>query len=226
MIMASANDLIVLFLGLEILSIPLYVLAGSHLRRAESQEAALKYFVLGGFSSAVFLYGAALIYGATGSTNLTEITSTSDRTCSSAMVFSLPVLRCCLSVLASRCGGSLPHVDARRLPGLTIAGCRLHGRRRQRSPDSPALLRVLLTAMSTQTLDWRPVVWVLAIASMVVGAILAAVQTDVKRLMAYSSISHAGFILIGLQAATADGTSRCPVLSVCLCPSSCSVASR
>ena len=72
-IMASANDLIVLFLGLEILSIALYVLAGSHLRRAESQEAALKYFVLGGFSSAVFLYGIALTYGATGSTNLTEI---------------------------------------------------------------------------------------------------------------------------------------------------------
>ena len=74
-IMAQANDLIVLFLGLEVLSIALYVLAGSHVRKAESQEAAMKYFVLGAFSSAVLLYGIALTYGATGSTNLGEITT-------------------------------------------------------------------------------------------------------------------------------------------------------
>jgi NADH-quinone oxidoreductase subunit N len=206
-IMASANDLIVLFLGLEILSIPLYVLAGSHLRRAESQEAALKYFVLGGFSSAVFLYGVALIYGATGSTNLTDITAY----LGTNVIFGNGLLVAGIALFLVGLGFKVSAVPFHMwtpdvyqgapspVSGFMAAGAKVAG--------FAALLRVLLTAMSTQTLDWRPVVWVLAIASMVVGAILSAVQTDVKRLMAYSSISHAGFIMIGLQAATADGTS-------------------
>jgi NADH-quinone oxidoreductase subunit N len=206
-VMASANDLIVLFLGLEILSIPLYVLAGSHLRRAESQEAALKYFVLGGFSSAVFLYGVALIYGATGSTNLTDITTY----LGANVIFGNGLLVAGIVLFLVGLGFKVSAVPFHMwtpdvyqgspspVSGFMAAGAKVAG--------FAALLRVLLTAMATQTLDWRPVVWVLAIASMLVGAILAAVQTDVKRLMAYSSISHAGFIMIGLQAASADGTS-------------------
>ncbi len=207
-IMASANDLIVLFLGLEILSIALYVLAGSNVGKAESQEAALKYFVLGGFSSAVFLYGIALTYGATGSTNLTEITTY----LGSIVVFGgNGLLLAGLALLLVGLGFKIAAVPFHMwtpdvyqgspspIAGFMAAGAKVAG--------FAALLRVLLTAMSTQTLDWRPIVWVLAVLSMVVGAVLSATQTDVKRLMAYSSISHAGFILIGLQAASADGTS-------------------
>jgi NADH-quinone oxidoreductase subunit N len=208
-IMASANDLIVLFLGLEILSIPLYVLAGSHLRRAESQEAALKYFVLGGFSSAVFLYGVALIYGATGSTNLSEIASYlaekgvsfgGDGLLLAGIALFLVGLG--FKVAAVPFHMWTPDVyqgSPSPVAGFMAAGAKVAG--------FAALLRVLLTAMATHTFDWRPIVWVLAVLSMAVGAILAAVQTDVKRLMAYSSISHAGFILIGLQASSADGIS-------------------
>ena len=206
-IMASANDLIVLFLGLEILSIALYVLAGSHVRKAESQEAALKYFVLGGFSSAVFLYGIALTYGATGSTNLSDIANY----LGSNVIFGNGLLLAGIALLLVGLGFKIAAVPFHMwapdvyqgspspIAGFMAAGAKVAG--------FAALLRVLLTAMATQSLDWRPVVWVLAVGSMVVGAVLAAAQTDVKRLMAYSSISHAGFILIGVQAASTDGTS-------------------
>ena len=206
-VMASANDLIVLFLGLEILSISLYVLAGSHLRRAESQEAALKYFVLGGFSSAVFLYGIALTYGATGSTNLTEIASY----LAANIVFSNGLLLAGLSLMLVGLGFKVAAVPFHMwtpdvyqgspspVTGFMAAAAKAAG--------FSALLRVMLTGLATQRLDWQPIVWVLSVASMLLGAVLAVVQTDVKRMLAYSSISHAGFILIGLQAANASGLS-------------------
>jgi NADH-quinone oxidoreductase subunit N len=206
-VMASANDLIVLFLGLEILSISLYVLAGSHLRRAESQEAALKYFVLGGFSSAVFLYGIALTYGATGSTNLTEIASY----LANNIVFGNGLLLGGLSLMLVGLGfkvAAVPfHVwtpdvyqgSPSPVTGFMAAAAKAAG--------FSALLRVMLTGLATHRVDWQPIVWVLSIASMLLGAVLAVVQTDVKRMLAYSSISHAGFILIGLQAANASGLS-------------------
>jgi NADH-quinone oxidoreductase subunit N len=205
-IMASANDLIVLFLGLEILSIALYVLAASHLRRAESQESGLKYFVLGGFSSAVFLYGVALIYGATGSTNLTEITQYLGEN----VILGNGLLIGGIALFLVGIGFKIAAVPFHMwtpdvyqgapspVTGFMAAAAKAAG--------FAALLRVLLTAMANNRLDWRPIVWVLSVASMIVGAVLAAVQDDVKRIMAYSSISHAGFILIGVQAATADGT--------------------
>ncbi len=206
-VMASANDLIVLFLGLEILSISLYVLAGSHLRRAESQEAALKYFVLGGFSSAVFLYGIALTYGATGSTNLTEIA----KYLTNNIVFSNGLLLAGLSLMLVGLGFKVAAVPFHMwtpdvyqgspspVTGFMAAAAKAAG--------FSALLRVMLTGLATQRLDWQPIVWVLSVASMLLGAVLAVVQTDVKRMLAYSSISHAGFILIGLQAANAAGLS-------------------
>ena len=206
-IMASANDLIVLFLGLEILSIALYVLAGSHLRRAESQESALKYFVLGGFSSAVFLYGVALIYGATGSTNLSDISQYLGEN----VIIGNGLLVAGIALFLVGVGFKIAAVPFHMwtpdvyqgapspITGFMAAVAKAAG--------FAALLRVLLIGMASNTLDWRPVVWVLSIASMVVGAVLAAVQDDVKRIMAYSSISHAGFILIGVHSATADGTS-------------------
>ena len=127
--MTTANDLIVVFLALEILSIPLYVLAAFDRRRLSSQEAGIKYFVLGAFSSAIFLYGIALVYGATGSTSLTGILDVPVEAtrCSSRA-------RCVagLDAAARRArlqgrGGAVPHVDARRVPGRADAGHRVHG---------------------------------------------------------------------------------------------------
>ena len=206
-VMGSANDLIVLFLGLEILSISLYVLAGSHLRRVESQEAALKYFVLGGFSSAIFLYGIALTYGATGSTNFTDIAAY----LTGHVILKNALLTAGLAFLLVGLGFKVSAVPFHMwtpdvyqgspspVTGFMAAAAKTAG--------FAGLLRLLFTALSTRSLDWRPIIWVLAIASMVVGSILAVVQTDVKRVLAYSSISHAGFILIGLQAATTEGMS-------------------
>ncbi len=206
-IMVSANDLIVLFLGLEVLSIALYVLAGSHVRRAESQEAAVKYFVLGAFSSAVFLYGIALTYGATGSTNLGEITNY----LSTHVVFGNGLLVAGMALLLVGLGFKIAAVPFHMwapdvyqgsptpATGFMAAAAKTAG--------FAGLLRVFVSAMATQRLDWQPIVWTLAVLSMVIGSVLAVMQTDIKRMLAYSSISHAGFILIGVQAATQDGVS-------------------
>jgi NADH-quinone oxidoreductase subunit N len=204
--MAIANDLIVVFLGLEILSLAAYVLAAMQRHRTESQEAGLKYFVLGAFSSAIFLYGIAFVYGATGSTNLSRISAfLSENVLVSDGVLMLGLVLLLVGL------------------GFKIAAVPFHSW----SPDvyqgspSPAvsymagavkvaafgsLIRVFVTTFDQWAVDWQPIVYALAVASLVVGSVLAAVQTDVKRMMAYSSINHAGFILLGVQAATADGT--------------------
>ena len=137
-VMAAATDLIVLFLGLESLSIALYVMAGSDLRRLQSQESAMKYFVLGAFSSAFFLYGIALVYGATGTTNLGGIFSYLSTTVlleDRMLLAGLALLLVGLGFKAAR--GALPLVDARRVPGRAHAGHRVlrlvrQGRRRSR----------------------------------------------------------------------------------------------
>ena len=144
MLMASANDLITIFLSLEILSIALYVLAAFDRRRLTSQEAGLKYFLLGSFSSAVFLYGIALVYGATGTTNLTGIA----QFLAKVVLLHDGVLLVGFALLARRArlqgrGRAVPHVDARRVPGRADAGDRVHGRRHEggRVRRAPAHLR-------------------------------------------------------------------------------------
>ena len=206
MLMAAANDLIVLFLGLEILSIALYVLAGYHGRREASSEAAMKYFVLGAFSSAIFLYGIALIYGATGSDQpRRDRHLPRPRTSSPTTASCWPAWRSCWSASASR---SRPCRSTRGRPTCTRARRRRSPAswpRRPRRPGFAGLLRVFFSAFGSEQLDWRPVVFVLAVLTLVVGSVLALVQTDIKRMLAYSSISHAGYVLVGLQAATDSG---------------------
>ena len=208
MFMAAANDLIMLFLGLEILSIALYVMAGYHARRRESGEAAMKYFLLGAFSSAIFLYGIALVYGATGTTNLPGI----------ATYLSGNVVQSGGGVLFA--GMALMLVGL----GFKVAAVPFHTWTPDVYQGSPTpatafmaaaakaggfagLLRVFISAFSTLRLDWRPAVFVLAVVTILVGSVLAIVQTDVKRMLAYSSISHAGYVLIGLEAGTRKGVS-------------------
>jgi NADH-quinone oxidoreductase subunit N len=200
-IMASANDFIVLFLGLEVLSIALYVLAGSNQRRGESQESALKYFVLGAFSSALLLYGIALVYGATGSTNLgtigNELASTTffeNRLLAGGVVLLLVGLGFKVAAVPFHMWTPDVYQGAPTpITGFMAATAKAAG--------FAALLRVFVSALGTRSFEWRPAVWVLSLLSLVGGSVLAVMQTDVKRMMAYSSISHAGFIMLGLEAA-------------------------
>lgn len=205
-VMAGAGDLIVLFLGLETLSIPVYVMAASHVRRSESLEAGLKYFVLGAFSSAFLLYGMALIYGATGSLNLSEI----GIFLRSFVILDDAMLLAGLALLLVGLGfkvaavpfhawtpdvyqGSPTPVVAFMASAVKVAAF-------------AALVRVFLVTFPQYRLDWQPAVLALAALTLLVGAVLAIVQRDAKRMLAYSSISHAGFILVGVQAATPRGT--------------------
>jgi NADH-quinone oxidoreductase subunit N len=218
-IMASANDLIVMFLGLEILSIAAYVLAAMHLRRAQSQEAGMKYFVLGAFSSAFFLYGIALVYGSTGSTNLNRIAQ-----------FATPVGEVAGTVDPKLLGNGPPALLLAGLAlllvgfGFKIAAVPFHSWLPDVYEGAPTptvaymasavkaaafagLLRVFVVAFADNKIDWQPYMYALAVATLLVGAVLAVVQTDVKRMLAYSSINHAGWILVAVQAASAEGTS-------------------
>ena len=202
--MAAANDLIIVFLGLEILSLALYVLAGYHRRRSQSQEAAIKYFVLGAFSSAFLLYGVALVYGATGSTNLGSIArflreqTLTEGVLLGGIAFLLVGLG--FKVAAVPFHMWTPDVyqgSPTPVTGFMAAAAKAAG--------FAALLRIFFSTFGTNRLDWEPIVWALAVLSLVVGSVLAVVQTDVKRMLAYSSISHAGYVLVGLQAANDRG---------------------
>ena len=207
MLMGSANDLIVIFLGLEILSIALYVLAAFNHKRAESGEAALKYFVLGSFSSAIFIYGIALVYGATGSTNLSQIADYLARN----VVAHNGVLLAGLALLLVGFGFKVAAVpfhmwspDVYEGSPSPVTGFMAAV---AKAGAFAALLRVFISSFGTLRADWQPIVWGLAFLSLLVGAIVALSQRDVKRMMAYSSINHAGFILLGVQAATVRGVS-------------------
>jgi len=207
MLMAAANDLILIFVALEIMSIPLYILAGMDLRRRESGEAAMKYFVLGAFSSAIFVYGIALVYGATGSTNLPQIAAY----LSANIVTSNGILLAGFALLLVGFGFKVSAVPFHMwtpdvyqgaptpVTGFMTAIAKAGG--------FAALLRVFFSTFGTLRTDWQPLLWALAILTLVLGAVLGLVQRDVKRMLAYSSINHAGFILVGLAAATSSGIS-------------------
>ncbi len=216
-IMATANDFIILFLGLETLSLAAYILTAMHLRRAQSQESGIKYFVLGAFSSAFLLYGIALIYGGTGTTNFIKIANYFGVAVGATGVTAgnAPVHNGLLFV-----GLALVLVGL----GFKVAAVPFH----TWSPDAydgaptPAvafmagavkagafagMVRVFVLTFPNYVSDWRPIVWGLAVLSMIFGSIVATVQTNVKRTLAYSAVNHAGFILLAVGAASHDGNS-------------------
>ena len=209
-VMGSANDLILLFLGLETLSLALYVLAASDRERSTSQEAGIKYFVLGGFASAFFLYGIALVYGGTQSTNIGEIILAFQ---SSVLVdgkdslvlagIALLIVGLAFKVAAVPFHVWTPDVYEGAPTNVTAFMASVG-----KAAAFAAMLRVLVIALPFHRDDWRPAIWVLAVLSLVVGSALAVVQSDVKRMLAYSSISHAGFILVGVEAAGHDAGER------------------
>jgi NADH-quinone oxidoreductase subunit N len=199
--MTTANDLVVVFLALEVLSIPLYVLAAFDRRRLASQEAGIKYFVLGAFSSAIFLYGVALVYGATGTTSITGIANF----LAANTLLEQGVLLAGFALLLVGLGFKIAAVPFHMWTPDVYQGAPTPVTAFMSSATKvagfAALLRVFEVAFPTYREDWRPAIAALAILSLVVGSVAAVVQTDVKRILAYSSIAHAGYILVGFAAA-------------------------
>ena len=206
MLMGMANDLILIFMALELLSIPLYIMAGLAWPRVDSEESAMKYFVLGAFSSAILVYGIALVYGATGTTALPGIVSA-------------------VSAAGGMAGMSLLLVAGAALIlvgfGFKIAAVPFH----MWTPDvyegSPtvvtafmsvgskvggfaALLRILIAALPALGETWTTAISVMAALTLIVGNLLAIVQPNIKRMLGYSSIAHAGYILIAVAASAAN----------------------
>lgn len=205
-IMAMSNDLIVLFIGLETLSIAVYVMAGMNLRRVQSQEAGFKYFVLGAFSSAFFLYGIAMIYGATGSTNLVEIKNFMAEVVPIQNGFLLLGLAFMLVGMAFKVAAVPFHAwspdvyDGAPTPAVAWMAAGV------KAAAFAGIIRIFVLTFSNYGSTWKPMVYALAVLSMVVGAALAIVQSNVKRMLAYSSIGHAGFILMAVEAGSDQGT--------------------
>ncbi|MEO9140189.1 MAG: NADH-quinone oxidoreductase subunit NuoN [Jatrophihabitans sp.] len=205
LIFPIANNLLLMFVALEVLSLPLYLMAGmSRRRRLLSQEAAVKYFLLGAFASAFFLYGLALLYGYANSVDLPVILQAS-RTSGKSDILLYSGLALVLVGLLFKAGIApfhswTPDVYQGAPTPVTafMAAC-------TKVAAFGAIMRVLYVGFSTTYYDWRPIIWAVAIASMVVGAVFGLTQTDLKRLLAYSSIAHAGFILVGFLAVTKSG---------------------
>jgi NADH-quinone oxidoreductase subunit N len=209
MLFVSANDLLTLFVALEVFSLPLYLLCGlARRRRLLSQEAAVKYFLLGAFSSAFFLYGVALLYGFAGSVQLAGLrqaveAASSDGTANATLLtLGLAMLAVGLLFKAAAVPFHVwtPDVYQGAPTPITalMAAC-------TKVAAFGALLRVFTVAFPVGSIDWRPVLIVIAIATMIIGAVLAVTQTDIKRLLAYSSIANAGYVLTGVLALSRDG---------------------
>jgi proton-translocating NADH-quinone oxidoreductase chain N len=203
----ASNDLLTMFVALETLSLPLYLLCGlARRRRLLSHEAAMKYFLLGSFSSAFFLFGIAMLYGFSGSVSLATIASAvSAGTGSDTLLFgglALLGVGLLFKIGAVPFQSWKPDVYQGAPTPITalMASCTVVS-------AFGALLRVFYVAFGTLTWDWRPAFWVVAILTMVVGAVIAITQTDVKRLLAYSSIAHAGFILTAVISSSVAGLS-------------------
>lgn len=207
LMLAVAGDLIVVFLGLELLSIALYILAGFARGQLPSEEAALKYFLLGSFSIGFFVYGTALIYGATATTNLVGI----GQAIAALPSQNNPLLLIGMGLLLVGFGFKLAFVPFHQwtpdvydgAPTLVTAFMSVG----TKAAVFASLLRVLGEALPALRPDWATILWVMAAATMLVGNIAAIAQPAIKRLLAYSSIGQAGYVLTAVFAGTADGWS-------------------
>jgi NADH-quinone oxidoreductase subunit N len=204
MLMAAAGDLIIVFLGLETMSISLYVLAGFFRTRVEAGEASMKYLLIGAFASGFFLYGIAFIFGATGTTNLDRIANAV-----AAGAGRDPLLVIGLGLLLVGFGFKISSVpfhmwapDVYEGAPTSVTAFIATG---SKAAAFAALLRVLLASAGTASPDWSAVFWVLAVLSMTVGNVIAIAQQNLKRMLAYSSIAHVGYMLVGVVAGGALG---------------------
>jgi NADH-quinone oxidoreductase subunit N len=207
MLMAAARDLMIVFLGIELMSIAVYALAGLNRRSERSAEGALKYFLLGAFSTAFLLYGIALIYGATGTTGLAEIRM---RVLDHGLSGS-PILLIGIAMLLVGFGfkvSTVPfHMWAPDVYDGSPNPVTAYMAATVKTAAFAAFLRVWLEAFGAEYGSWHRAVAGLAVATMVVGNAIGLQQRNLKRLLAYSSIAHAGFILVAIAAGTAQGAS-------------------
>ena len=206
LMMAASNELVMVFLGLEILSIATYVMAGFRRADLKSNESALKYFLLGSFSSAFFVYGVALIFGATGSTNLLVI---ADALRSSEIQISLVSLSAALMLIALcfKVAVAPFHVwtpDVYEGAPTPVTGFMSVG---PKAAGFAVLFRVFLTAFPSIEDRWGSAIWMVAALTMVLGNVIAVVQPNIKRMLAYSSIAHAGYVAVAFAATSNQGVS-------------------
>jgi len=200
LLMSQAADLIIVFLSLELLSIPLYVLSAFARPRIESEEAGIKYFLLGAFATGFVVYGIALVFGATGSTSLSGIISAVNLSAFPGGVYSPLLLTIGAALILVGFGFKVAAVpfhmwtpDVYQGAPTSVTGFMAVG---AKAAGFAALLRIFVTALPSLNLDLVPVLWGLAALTMVVGNVIAISQTNIKRLLAYSSIAHAGYILM------------------------------
>jgi len=197
MLMATAADLIVVFLALELLSIPLYVLAGFAVPRPESEEASLKYFLLGSFSTGIFVYGIALVYGATGTTSISGIVAAVNSGSAQQVLLLIGAAMTMIGLgfkvaivpfhmwTPDVYQGAPSSVTAFMAVGAKAAGF-------------AALLRIFILAYPSLSVNLTPVLWALSAITMILGNFVAIAQTNIKRLLAYSSIAQAGYIFMAM----------------------------
>ncbi|MBW2056794.1 MAG: NADH-quinone oxidoreductase subunit N [Deltaproteobacteria bacterium] len=208
MLMAAGTNLLTIFLGLETMSISIYVLAGILRRDPRSVESAMKYFILGAFATGFFLYGAALLYGSTGSFGLKEIASYLSTRGTEARS---PMLIIGIALLTIGFGFKIATVpfhmwtpDVYEGAPTSITAFMATG---VKAAAFAGLIRVFFSALGPFQPDWTAIMWLLSVATMTLGNIVAVSQSNIKRMLAYSSIAHAGYILVAFTAGNALGTS-------------------
>jgi len=204
-LMAASNDLITIFLGLELMSLALYVLVGFRRSRLDSNEAAIKYFLLGAFASGFLLYGIALCYGATGTTNLarmSEFLAASPIQDNTLLVAGGLLILTGLAFKISAVPFHMWTPDAYEGAPTAVTGYMSAG---AKAAGFAALLRVVLHPLAGLHQSWGPLIAVVAVLTMTVGNVTALLQLNLKRMLAYSSIAHAGYLLLAVVAGGADG---------------------
>ena len=210
MLMVSANNLLMLYLGLELMSLCLYALVAFNRNNGNASEAAMKYFVLGAIASGMLLYGMSILYGLSGSLQLSEIahavaqTAQADNAQKIGMIFALVFI---VVALAFKLGAvpfhmwmpDVYHGSPTAVTALIGTAPKLAG--------FAMVIRLLVEGLGSLQADWQQMVIVLSVLSLAVGNIIAIAQTNLKRMLAYSTISHVGFILLGILAGTSEGYS-------------------
>lgn len=206
MLMASGTDLMTIFLGLEVMSVALYVLAGFNRGNKKSNEAGLKYFMLGCFSTGFMLYGMALIYGVTGTTRLYKIAEVvGQMTLPSSNIMLVAGMLLMMTGFAFKIAAAPFHMwtpDVYEGAPTPMTAFMSAG---PKAAGFAALIRLFMVALPTLQVEWSQVLWVLAVLTMTIGNITALRQDNIKRVLAYSSIAHAGYALVGFTAGNGTG---------------------